>query len=230
MQATITIPEGAKCLLKAGQTVDFGMPFLEKKSTMTVTLEAASALGIAPSKIFNHLRKFVGDTINVGDLLGINKGLLSTKKIKSKFAGMIKEIDHTTGNIIIVAAGDSDMIQKIFFRGEITAVHKQAITVELKKGREFPLQKMTTDFGGKVSYIENGLDGKIFFAETITGYLQLKAEAVGAAGFITLTRLNEETDLPSAQLKNIADSKKILDLQLPYCLISREHSTIYFYE
>ncbi len=230
MQVTLTIPDDAKCLLKAGQTVDIGMPFLEKKETITVTLEAASYLGIAPSKIFNHLRKFVGDAVNIGDLIGINKGLLSTKKMKSKFSGIIKEIDHTTGNIIIVTAGSANMVQKTFFRGEISAVNKQTITVELKKSREFPLQKSTADFGGKVLYTEDGLDGKIFFSETITGYLQQKAEAIGATGFVTLTHLNEQTNLPFAQLKNIADSKKILDLQLPYCLINREHSTIYFYE
>ncbi len=229
MLVTLAILSDAKCVLKSGQAIAFGSPYLEKKVTNVVTVPAAHSLGISPAKIFNHLRKFVGDDVKTGDLLGINKGLFSTKKIYSEYTGVIKEIDHHNGNIVITTTTTSEKSLKSFFKGDVVEVKKNEIVIELKKGKEYSILNATDNFGGEVSYSTDKTAAKIIVAATLTPYTQLKLEAVGITGFILLTKLGEKTDLPVAQIKNIDDFKEITKLHFPYCLIDKEHSKIYFY-
>jgi len=53
---------------------------------------------------------------------------------------------------------------------------------------------------------------------------------LGGIGFITLTRLPEQSSKPQAQIKIIEDFKKVLTLKYPYCLVNKKDSKIYFYQ
>ncbi|OGK26237.1 hypothetical protein A3C28_03535 [Candidatus Roizmanbacteria bacterium RIFCSPHIGHO2_02_FULL_39_9] len=56
-----------------------------------------------------------------------------------------------------------------------------------------------------------------------------KAEALGIKGMITFKDFQEKPAIHLALLKNTADLAKIFSLSLPYCVITKESSKIYFY-
>ncbi|MDO8741813.1 MAG: hypothetical protein Q7J11_01565, partial [Candidatus Roizmanbacteria bacterium] len=99
MLISVPISTADHCLLKEGQQVDFDTPFLEKKVEEEINISIAKNLGVSPQKIFHYLKKFVGESIEKNETIAINKGIFTSKKIVSKYAGQIKEINHSDGSI-----------------------------------------------------------------------------------------------------------------------------------
>ncbi|MFN4212826.1 MAG: hypothetical protein ACK4FL_02580 [Microgenomates group bacterium] len=238
MQITISYPLSFNCLLKSGQNVDFNTFYLEKNITCDIEIPIAEKLGVKPVHIFRYLKKYVGEKIEKGEILALRKGLFTTSKIVSDNQGVIKEIDHHRGIVVISQIQEKTKAVKAFFKGEVLEVKKGSILLKVNKGEKFPVKTSTDNFGGEIFYLKDPslalstahLSGKILFTESVNGYLQSKTEALGATGFVLLTKLPQATDLQFAQIKNIDDFKKILKLNFPYCLITKENSTIYFYQ
>ncbi len=236
MLITIAIPEGATCLLKEGHEVDFATPFLKTGKDIEFTIPLAQKLGVPASKIFRYMKKLVGDTVAKEDVVASKKTILSEFHVKSEQDGIIKEINHYEGTVILLGKSTEQNTIPCFFKGTVESVKKNEISLKVTTAKDFELKKPEVSFGGEwcVFKIENEeefeeLTNKIIFAETFTSYLLAKTEALGAIGYVSLDRL-EGTLMPKAQLKNIDDAKKVATVNLPYCLIDSGCSKMYLYK
>src|SRR3989344_7443649 len=127
MNITVSIPDGVKCLLKTGQKVEFSTPFLENKVINDITIPVAKKLNIASDKIFNYLKKFVGDSIGNNEIIAEKKGLIGRSKIISNSPGIIKEINHYTGEIIVSYPTSQKDQLLAFFKGEVSGIDKKKV-------------------------------------------------------------------------------------------------------
>jgi hypothetical protein len=238
MLINIPIPDNAKCLLKNGDKVDIGTPYLEYKTTSSVSIPIAKKLGISPTSIFKHIKKFVGEPLKKGDIVASKKGLFTSVKIMSEYDGVLKEIDHNEGIFIIDIDDGTNKKDLSYFKGEVETINKKEIQIKVKSAKEYPLKQSTGNFGGKTIYITNiksieintDCDNSICVAESISTYVQSKTEALGIHGYVTLNKLPEETELPNVLLKQIDHMKKIFELKLPYCIIDEKKGIIVFYQ
>lgn len=238
MQIRISYPLSQNCLLKQGQKVDFNTPYLEKKVFFEVEIPVAKKLEISGDHIFRYLKKFIGENISKGEVLACKKGIFRDRKIISDYDGIVKEINHEKGCIIISAKEEKTDTIKAYFKGEVLEIKKGEVLLKVKKGKEFPLKSSKSNFGGEVFYLEekdfylvsDQLLNKILVSRQISSYLQIKLETLGITGFVLLKQLPERSQLNFAQLKNIDDIKKIRELNLPYCLVNKENGTIFFYQ
>lgn len=237
MILTIQIPDNSHIIIKSGDMVNFDTPLFEIPSKSDHLISFAQKLGVDPSKIFHYLKKFVGEDVKKGDVLAIKKGILSEKKVKSDYDGKIKEIDHSEGNIIISTKDNKDTVNS-YVMGEVIEIKAKKISIQVKEGKEYDLKKTSSDFGGKTFYLRNpvgnfssnDIGGKILTTESLSSYNQSKMEALGIAGYITLLKLPEETNIPCCQLKTIEELKDIMKHIFTYCFIDSKSSKIIFYK
>lgn len=237
MLISIPLSVSDHCLLKEDQAVDFDTPFLQKKVEEEVNVSIAKNLNVSPQKIFHYLKKFVGETIEKDEIIAVNKGMFTTKKIVSKYSGLIKEINHSNGSITILSKTEVENTINSFFKGKIAKIKKNEMSIEVGKGEQFPAKNANQNFGGKIFYSDNSLDfftenvsNSIVVCENITSYYKSKAEALGCKGFLSLSKLSEDLEAPFAQFKNISDYKKIVKSKFAYCTVVSSSSTIYFYQ
>jgi hypothetical protein len=237
MLITIPLSVSDHCLLKEDQIIDFNTPFLQKKVEEEVSISIAKNLNVSPQKIFHYLKKFVGESIEKDEIIAVNKGMFTTKKIVSKYSGLIKEINHSSGSITILSKTEVENTINSFFKGKVTKIKKNELSVEVGKGDQYPAKNISQNFGGKTFYADNSTDfytesvsNSIVVCENITSYYKSKAEALGCKGFLSLSKLSEDLDAPFAQLKNINDYKKIIKTKFAYCTVVSSSSTIYFYQ
>ena len=239
MNITITIPQDTDILVKSGQKVDFHTPFIAQRSMEEVKVTLSSLLGFPPEKIFNYLLKFVGDKVKKDELLAERKAMLSTKQYYSEYTGTIKEVNHYDGSIMIESQMNETSEYPCYFKGEIEKIEGNHIILKVSKAKEYDLQSKANHFGGEVCYFtekmsatvtEEEVMNKIIVAEELPIYDQVKLEALGAKGFITLKPLLEDPSEPHAALKNIADFQEITKQQFSCCMITPDSTTIYFYD
>lgn len=237
MNIIIPLSNFDHCVLKENQEVDFETPFLQKKTEEEVNISIAKNLGISPEKIFHYLKKFVGEAIEKNETIAINKGVFTTKKVISKYSGLIKEINHSDGSITILSRTETENTINSFFKGKVEKIKKNEISIEVGKGEEYPGKNIEQNFGGKTFYANENLDfnsenifNSIVVCENITPYYKAKAEALGCKGFLSLSKLADYSDILNAQLKNINDYKKIIKTKFTYCTMLSNSSTIYFYQ
>lgn len=239
MHLKISIPEMGECLLKVGDSVDFSTPFVLVNKAVEIQIPIAQKLGIKPDKIFRHLKKFVGEKLAKGDVIAAKKGLFSTQKIHAPSEGLIKEIDHEKGLLVVEITSDEKNNLNCYFKGEIHEIADKSVTIKVSKGIEVALKKTETNFGGAVFYFKSPetvdkvsaeeINDKIVIAEELGDFHQTKIEAMGSRGFVTLVNLNDKPSVPHAMIKQIEDMKKIFEHEYLYCLIDSGYSKIYFY-
>lgn len=238
MNLTISIPEDAQCLLKPGQIVDFGTLFLEKKIQSDAIIPISKNLRIAPDKIFKYLKKFVGDSLLKGDVIAEKKGFINSQKIWSEYDGVIKEINHDAGNIVMSTSQTDAKQIGAYFKGEVVEIKKDQVKIKVDQVHEFVIKLASENFGGKALYLldesnsisEPEAANSVLVRESISLYLKTKAEALGIKGFITLKNPPTAASTPYAQIKNSEDFKKILQHNFTYCLLDKQYSKIYFYK
>ena len=116
-------------------------------------------------------------------------------------------------------------------------IKKNEITIEVDKIESFPIKNGLSDFGAETFYLNKSSDlssinisNKVIITDSLTSFIQTKIEALGAKGFVSLTKLPNLTELATVQIKNIDDYKKITKLQYPYCTVVALSSKIYFYQ
>jgi hypothetical protein len=237
MIITIPLSVSDNCLLKEGQEVDFETPFLKKKTEEEVSISIAKNLNVSPQKIFHYLKKFVGESIEKNETIATNKGMFTTKKIVSKYSGLIKEINHFDGTITILSQEETENTVNSYFKGKVSKIKKNELSIEVSKGEQFPGKNIDQNFGGKTFYVDENLNfnsenvfNSVVVCENITSYYESKAEALGCHGFLSLSKLAEESEIPYAQFKNISDYKKIIKAKFSCCTILNSSGIIYFYQ
>ncbi len=233
----LPLPQGRKILIKEKDEVDFDTPLIKIVDTKDIKIPISQELDISPKKIFLSLTKNIGDHIKLGDVIAKKKGLLSEKKYISDFTGVLKEIDHDDGSIIMTVTEKGGEKINSFFKGTVKKINEDNVELEVQEGEKFELNEASDFFGGEVmiideknlSKIKEDISSKILLIKEIEIYSQLKLEVIGAAGYITIGPLSKQIDIPYARIKNNNDWEKIKKLNFPYCSIIKSENTVYFY-
>lgn len=239
MHVTISLPEGSECLLTKGQEVDFSTPFLKAHDAVEMKIPIGKKLKIDGTKIFKYLKKFVGEKVEKNEVIASRKSFFVSHTIVSEHDGIIKEIDHAQGVIVIKTRSDEKSDRTCYFTGEVVEVEKDHIVLKTKKGITYKAVTPTESFGGEVWYgttdslvtvTAEDVEKKVALIESITPYDQAKLEAMDVLGYITSEPLNELTDLPSVQFKDKGDLSSARKEKHTYCFVDAPSSTLYFYD
>ena len=228
----IPIDPEKKLAIKVGEKVDFDTPLYINKEKSEERIEVAELLSIHPKKIFHHLKKNVGDSIMIGDLLAEKKSLFSDKRVTSHIEGVITEVDHIEGVILIETQKDTQS-EHCWFAGQVVEVSKKQVQVKIGKHTELEAKYVEKDFGGMIWLLDeesqNSPTYPVGIAERTTEYEVAKLEALGGRGLITSYKYEGVTSLPKAEFK-LKDSCKEAELkQFSCCFAQVHHSTIMLY-
>ena len=236
MVVSLNIPDDGGILVKKGQLVNYSTPLWEKVSEETIEIDIAKKLAIKPEKIFDYLKKFIGDQVKKDEVIAEKKGFLFNKEILSPKEGEIKEINHESGVVIISSLTQKEIIYS-FFKGEIINIEKSLLKVKVDNGHPYSIKKTDKELGGDVYYYQpnnfltaSDVEEKIVIFNEIDPIQQIKIEALGAKAFIGAKMISETTHLPFFQLKNQKDIEKIFQFKKSACLIVKNESKIIFYD
>lgn len=236
MVVSLNIPDNVRVLVKKGQLVDYSTPLWEKVSEETIEIDIAKKLAIKPEKIFDYLKKFIGDQVKKNEVIAEKKGFLFNKEILSPKEGEIKEINHDLGVVVLSSLTQKQIIHS-FFKGEIVDVGKTLLKVKVDDGHAYLIKKTAEELGGDVYYYQpnnfltaSDVEEKIVIFNEIDSIQQIKIEALGAKAFIGAKMIPETTHLPFFQLKNQKDIEKIFQFKKSACLIVKNESKIIFYD
>lgn len=235
----LPIPENSNVLVKKGDKINFDNYLFDSNFSEKIKINIADELKIKPEKIFHYLKKLVGEEVKKDDILAYKNNFLSSKKILSPTDGIIKEINHNQGILIIEKKSQEKSKIVSFVKGTVESIEKNFIKIKLNKAQSFSLKnKSDVNFGGEIFLFNSSLffqikneniENKIIIAEKLSSFEQIKLEALGAKGFVTLESLTEKTNVPYLRLKNIDDIKKILKNNFSYCTVIENSDKIYFY-
>lgn len=235
----LPIPENIHLLIKKDEEVDFKTPLFEDVSFEKTKINISEKLKIKPEKIFHYLKKFVGEKIKKNEVIAEKKGLFFDKKIISPTDGIIEEINHHDGTVIIKIKSDKKSLYFSPIKGKIVSIAKDFLEIKVKKGEFFLLkEKSKKTLGGEFFYFESSLffktksenvENKIIIAEKLSSFEQTKFEALGSVGFLTIESLPQKTELISLRLKNIEDLNKIKNNNFLYFLVLKNFDKIYLY-
>jgi hypothetical protein len=228
----ISIDPEKKLAVKVGDQVGFTTPLYKSKEKAEERIEVAELLSIHPKKIFHHLKKNVGDSVANGDLLAEKKSFFSDKKVTSHIEGVITEVDHIEG-IILIETQKETQSELCWFAGHIVEASKKQIQVKIGKHAEYTAKYVEKDFGGIMWLLSEPASGSpehpVGIAEKATEYEVAKLEALGGHGLITTYKYEGSTSLPKAEFKLKESYKEIATKQFSYCFAQALHSKIILY-
>lgn len=192
----------------------------------------AELLSIHPKKIFHHLKKNVGDTIIIGDLLAEKKSFFSDKKITSHIGGIITEIDHIEG-IVLIETQKETHSEHCWFAGHVVDVSKKSVQVKIGKHVVVEAKYVEADFGGSIWVFSDqskpSPQHPVGITERATEYDVAKLEALGGKGLITSYKFEGVTSLPKAEFKLKDSFEKVQSSEFSCCFAQAHHSTIILY-
>jgi len=227
----INIDPSKELAIKQGQKVDFHTGLYTRVQTEEQRIEIAAELSVSPKHILSHLKKSVGDTVQSGEILAEAKSLFHTKHVSARIQGIIKEIDHIEG-IILIESIQTEASEYCWFAGEVVEVSKKKVGIKVGKHHVYNAKSVESDFGGLVWYSslnEDIPERPVALAEKLNAYEGAKLSALGGVGMITTEEYTFETELPRAIFKLNSDCQNAVIKHFSYCLVQKEHSTIIFY-
>lgn len=242
MADTITfhVKTHSPLLVKPGDVVDFDTPLTKKTFSRQDTIALSDHLHIAPHQIFMHLQKVVGEPVKKNETLAEKKTMFGMKKFMSDYEGIIKEINHQDGTVVIETYSESAEITYSHFKGTVQEIDSNMVTLRVNKFLQFPLKEATVDFGGKTMVADDNLalsglnyddvNGRVIITKSISPVEAVRLEVLDEAGTITLNEIAENAPYNCARLKNVTDWEEISKSKLPYCIVDTRHSTMYLYE
>ncbi len=225
--------------LTAGQNVDFETPLVQTVAREGFRLEIAQELGIPNDKIFMHLSKIVGDTVEANEILATKKSTFGSKQISSPKQGIIKQIDHETGSLMIETLSESSNTSLSYFKGTVKEVNDSVVTLEVKSFDKYALKDVVGDFGGEIMYIdeqhltdltEDDLDNKVIFTESIRPAEAVRLDVLGVRGIVTKEDIKEKEGLNSAELEDKKTWHEVANSKHTHCIIDKKNSTMYLYD
>lgn len=229
----IPVDPEKKLALKVGEKVDFDTSLYKSKEKSEERISVAELLSIHPKKIFHHLKKNVGDMVMLGDILAEKKTFFSDKKITSHIEGIITEIDHIEG-IILIETQKETFSEKCWFAGYVEEVGKKQIKIKIGKNHVVDAKFVERDFGGMIWLLaeqhgDSTPENPVGIIEKATEYTVAKLEALGGRGLITTYKFDGATTLPKAEFKLKDTCNELASKQFSYCFAQAHHSTIILY-
>lgn len=232
MVIDISIDPEKKLAIKVGEKADFNTPLYKSKEKFEERIAVAELLSIHPKRIFHYLKKNAGDLVVFGDVLAEKKSFFSDKKVTSHIEGVITEIDHIEG-IILIETQKEILNERCWFAGYVEEVSKKYIKIKIGKNHAVEAKYVEKDFGGMTWFFSERTDSApeypVGIVEKATEYSVAKLEAMGGRGLITTYKFEGATNLPQAEFKLKDSYKEIVSKQFPYCFAQAHHSTIIFY-
>lgn len=232
MLIDVPVDPEKKLAIKVGEKVDFNTALYVNKEKKQERIELAELLSIHPKKIFHHLKKNVGDSVVTGDLLAEKKSFFSDKKIHSHIEGVITEVDHIDGVVLIETQKETNA-EFCWFAGHVVEVSKKKIQIKLGKHKELQAKYVEKDFGGMIWLpLQSPLDTPDYpvgVMEIASEYEVAKLEALGGRGLITSAKYEGATSLPKAEFKLKDSYKEVESGQFSCCFAQVQHSTIILY-
>ncbi len=238
MKVPVKIPQNADILIQTGQNVDFNTPFYQKKGRKKLEVPLARSLNFNPEKIFMILKKVIGDTVKKGELLAENKAFLSTKQYFAESDGVISEVNHNTGTLVLEIDTDDNHVMNCFFTGAVDAIHEDHIEIGVKHMKKFEIMEPAKEYSGaQVFYLqhqaqcaEEDVENHFVCTSIIDPLAHIKIEAFGAHAYITDTKKDVHGTIKQLVLLNPEDFQDINEHKYPYCIIGLDNNSIYLYE
>ena len=237
MKVPVKIPQSSEMLIEAGQRVDFTTPLLKRKGKTIVEIPLAEIMRFEPEKIFLKLKKTIGDRITQGDLLAEDKSMFGSKRYLSQIDGILKEINHVNGSLLIEQNGGESDTMHCFFTGEVEAIYDGYLDLKVKNAHKVETSEPIDYIGAEVFYnsegnggiVEDDINGKCIVTKELNSMDHSKIEALGARGIISVRKF-PSISLTQIILDNPEDFETILSKRYPFIIVGPEENTLYFYE
>lgn len=233
MTIEIEIDPNRESVIKAGMKVDFDTPLYTSQERTSVRVEVAETLSIHPKHIFSHLVKNTGDQVEKGEIIALKKQLFSTQTVVAQASGIITEVDHIDGVVLIESDPAIETVETCWFAGEVVSAMKGKLTIKIGRHIVAQATRVSDIFGGELWFLrdENSIipSFPVACGEAINSYEKAKLEALGVRGAVTTGVIEFETQFPTAQLKDKNVFDHVKQKGLSYCVTQAHHSTIIFY-
>lgn len=229
---------GQPITLSPHQRVDLDTILAHTTQSEGFRLQVAQELGIPNDKIFLHMSKIVGDTVETNEIIASKKSAFGSKDIASPLQGTIKEIDHETGTLVIETATNTSNIVLSWFEGEVEQYRDGVITLKVKHGQQVAVKDVTHDFGGRLLLIteeqlreltEEQVTNAVVCVPTLHPAEAVRLDVLGARGIVTRENIKEKDDIASAQLDDETQWGTLSDASFTHCLVDKKNSTMYLY-
>lgn len=237
MVVKLAIPENARLLVKQGQKVKIGDPFYSTVSEEDSIISFVNELGIKAQDIFKYAKVVVGDTLQVGDIVGERKRLMGKKTIKADTAGKVKHIDFTSGVVVVGVPSKNGSTVPTFFTGEITHASDSSDIIQVEIGNAKTYEATgNVDCGGEshvllekefFSYSSEDIRDRIMIIHTIQSHIEAKIDALGGAGIIYVDGSITE-QMPSVKVSE-SDLEKLIQNPPTYILFSTTERKLFGY-
>ncbi len=237
MKVEISFPKSAKLAFTPPKKLAFGDVVFKFAKKSRIVLNISHELKIEPEKIYNCLKKLIGETVKKDEVLAEKKGLLSKKVFKSPFSGKVVEINHFTGTLTLETEEPNFFEKFKEMEGEVLEKKGNKLIVNLKEPTILKLKKtnLLNILGGKVSKIKTGeeftktmVENKIILIEKTSEYIESKLLALKAKGIISLYP-PKRRDLAFAQITKVNDFKLAYQQEKKYVLIDPFQNMLYIY-
>lgn len=238
MVITFTISIPGILQLTAGQHVDFTTPLIQSAIREGFRLEIADELGIPNDKIFMHLVKIVGDTVEANEILATKKSTFGSKQIASPKSGIIKLIDHESGSLVIETLSESSDTELSYFVGTVKELKDIEISLEVSSHDSYKIKDVVRDFGGEIMYrdeqhltdlTQDDLENKVVFTESIRPAEAVRLDVLGARGIVTKEDMREKEGVNSAELLNKDLWSEVTKSKHTHCIVDKKNGTMYLY-
>lgn len=238
---TFTIDSVSTLLIKPDQTVDFKTSLAKAAQSKTYRIHVSRFLGTDPKDIFLHLQKVVGESVAKNEVLAEKKTTFGKKQYQSEWSGIVREINHQEGVVLIESSTEIDDVRLAYFKGRVTDVTDDlTVTLEVARSVSFPLKSAGCGFGGEVKhapdesqlsgYTTDDVRGKVIIVDSIKPIDAIRLEVLDEAGTVILNQTSPDMPRNIARVLNISDWHKIQKIDLPYCIVDAKQATIHFYE
>jgi hypothetical protein len=192
----ILLPEGFSLKVSAGDKITAGQVIAEGQDKIhEEIIPIAHQLKLVPKKAIGMLKKNLGDSIEVGDILAVKKSMLSSQKVISEFSGTLVKIDEETGDLTVRTNQSGGNLKTIAAPadGIVESCDEKQIVLKTEKQAIVAIDGIGGDSEGQIEYLadsdENklGLEikGKILLTKNINRIYLFKTVGLEAAGIIT---------------------------------------------
>lgn len=229
---------GQSLNLTEHQKVDLNTILAHTTQSEGFRLRIAEELGIPNDKIFLHMTKIVGDTIESNEIIATKKSPFGAKQVAAPRSGVIKEIDHESGSLVVETSTSTSSVVLSWFEGEVAAYDNDVVTLNVAASIQVDVTDVTHDFGGKILSIEgerlrelteDEVANTVVFVPTVHPADVVRLDVLGARGIVTREDIKEKEDIASAQLTRGAQWDSLTDKAFTHCVIDKKNSTMYLY-